>query len=103
MQSLRKEAEEQAKQILGKSKLTKHNLEGREYITKTFQSGKHAYLNQNDIDYCINNGISVEYLYTELLSKYGGLDNIDKPKKQYYVPRGTPRGRPKKDNNEQEQ
>jgi len=36
-----------------------------------------------------------------MASKYNG--NVVKEKKQYYIPNGKPRGRPKKDNNEQEQ
>ena len=103
MQSLRKEAEEQAKKILNKTNLSKKSLPSKESTVKTFKSGKHAYLKQSQIDHCINNGMDIWYLYDELLSKYGGLDDIDKPKKVYYTPRGTPRGRPKKDNNEQEQ
>lgn len=59
----------------------------------------HSLLPQENIDYCINNGLDIEYLYDEVLSKYGG---IEKEKKQYYVPTGVPRGRPKKYNNEQE-
>ena len=87
---------------MGKTKkLGKKDLSSKESITKKFQSGKHAYLKQSEVEHCLNNNMDIEYLYTELLSKYGGLE--DKPKKQYYVPRGGKRGRPKQNNNEQEQ
>jgi hypothetical protein len=43
------------------------------------------------------------YLYDELLSKYGRLEEKEeKPIKKYYVPRGTPRGRPKQNKNEEQ-
>jgi hypothetical protein len=45
--------------------------------------------------------MDVMYLYDELLSKYGGYE--EKPKKTYYVKTGKKRGRPKENNNEQEQ
>jgi hypothetical protein len=101
-QKLRLEAEAEARKILGKTKkLGKKDLSSKESITKTFKRSKHVLLKQSDIDHCVNNGMDVMYLYDELLSKYGGLE--DKPKKQYYVPRGGKRGRPKDNKNEQEQ
>jgi hypothetical protein len=102
-QKLREEAEREAREILGKNKrLGKNDLESKHNTVRTFQSAKHLMLKQSEVDHCVNNGISVEYLYNELLSKYGGIDKEEKPIKKYYTPRGTPRGRPKKDNNEQE-
>jgi hypothetical protein len=100
-QQLRKEAEAEAKKILkDKTKFGPTEFEGREKITKKFQSGKHAYLKQSEIDHCINNGMNIWYLYDEMDAKYkGGVTE----KKQYYIPRGTPKGRPKKNTNEQEQ
>ncbi len=99
---MRKEAEEEAKKILGKNrKLGKNDLSAKEKIVKTFKRSKHVLLKQSQVDHCINNGMDVMYLYDELLSKYG--NDVDKPKKNYYVPTGGKRGRPKHNENEQEQ
>lgn len=82
----------------------KNDLQPKHNKAKPFQSAKHIYLKQNQIDHCINNGMDIMYLYDELLSKYGRLEEKEeKPIKKYYTPRGTPRGRPKKNKDEQEQ
>ena len=100
-QQLRQEAEKEAQKILGKTKkLGKKDLDPKESITKTFQRSKHVLLKQSDIDHCVNNGLDVTYLYDEMDSKWGGKETV---KKSYYIPRGNPKGRPKKDINEQEQ
>ena len=101
MQALRLEADEYAKKILEKgTKINKNDLEAKHNTTKKFKRAKHSYLKQSQIDYCVNNDLDVTYLYDEMDSKYkGGVTD----KKNYYVPRGTPRGRPKENNNEQEQ
>jgi hypothetical protein len=101
--SLRKEAEEQAKQVLKNQKnFSKKDLKAKELITKKFKSGKHIYLKQSEIDYCVNNDLDVGYLYDEMDSKYSG--DIGKPPRKYYTPTGKPRGRrPKQKENEQEQ
>ena len=102
IQALRREAEEEAKKILGKTKkLGKNDLQPKESTVKKFQSSKHVLLKQSQVDHCVNNGMDVMYLYDELLSKYGGYE--EKPKKTYYVKTGKKRGRPKENNNEQEQ
>ena len=100
-QKIRLEAEAEAKKILkNKTKFGPKEFEAKETTTKKFKSGKHAYLKQSEIDYCVNNGMDVMYLYNEMDTKYkGGVTE----KKSYYVPRGTPKGRPKKNTNEQEQ
>lgn len=61
----------------------------------------HSFLNQNDVDYLLNNNMDIVYLYDEMASKYNG--NVDKSSKKNYKPSGNKRGRPKQDNNEQEQ
>ena len=102
IQQLRREAENEAKQILNsKTKINGKNLDSKNNITIKRESSLHSLLPQEDIDYCINNNLDIGYLYTEMASKYNG--NVVKEKKQYYIPNGKPRGRPKKDNNEQEQ
>jgi hypothetical protein len=100
-QKIRLDAEEEAKKILkNKTKFGPKEFEAKESTTKKFKSGKHAYLKQSQIDHCINNGLDVTYLYDEMDAKYkGGIAE----KKQYYKPRGTSKGRPKKNTNEQEQ
>ena len=101
IQQLRKEAEDQAKEILkDRTKFNTKEFEGKHNTSKKRTSSLHTLLNQKDIDYCINNGIDMWYLYEEMASKYSG--DIGKPPKQYYIPTGGKRGRPKKDNNEQE-
>jgi hypothetical protein len=97
MKALRQEAEEYAKKILKDKKLSKKELAAKEKIVKKFKSAKHVLLKQKDVDHCINNNMDVMYLYDELLSKYGGFDDVEKPKKQYYVPTGAKRGRPKQE------
>jgi len=102
IKQLREEAEREARKILGKNKrLGKNDLQAGHNNKKTFQSAKHIFLKQSQIDHCINNGMDIMYLYDELLSKYGRLE--DKPKKTYYTPRGRKKGRPKQNKNEQEQ
>lgn len=102
IQQLRKEAEAEAKLILKDQKYfgTKE-FKSKNKITKKRTSSLHSLLPQEVIDHCINNNLDIEYLYDELLSKYGR--NLDKEPKKYYIPTGKPRGRAKKDNNEQEQ
>ena len=100
-QQLRLEAEEEAKKILkDKIKFGHKEFEAKEKIVKRFQRSKHVLLKQNEIDHCVNNGIDVTYLYDEMDAKWGGKEKV---KKSYYIPRNTPKGRPKKDINEQEQ
>ena len=102
MQALRQEAEEYARKILkDQINFGSKEFESKENIVKKFKRSKHVLLKQSDIDHCVNNGINVMYLYDELLSKYG--NDVDKPKKKYYVSNGGKRGRPKKNTNEQEQ
>ena len=96
---LRKEAEEQAKQILGSEKLKKDNLESKNNVSKPYVSMLHSVFDVKDIDHCINNDLDIGYLYTQMGSKYNG-DREETPPKQYYIPTGVPRGRPKKENNE---
>lgn len=104
IKQLREEAEREARKILGKNKrLGKNDLQAGHNNKKTFQSAKHIYLKQSEIDHCINNGMDIMYLYDELLSKYGRLEKEEKPVKKYYIPKGGKKGRPKKDNNEQKQ
>jgi hypothetical protein len=99
IQELRKEAEEQAKQILKNQKnFSKKDLKAKELITKKFKSGKHIYLKQSEIDHCVNNDLDIGYLYDEMGSKYSG--DIGKPPKKYYIPTGKPKGRRKKEDNE---
>ena len=99
IQALRKEAEDQAKKILkDKKKFSTKEFDAKHNTTIKRESSLHSLLPQEDINYCINNNLDIEYLYNELYSKYGGAHE----KKQYYVPTGVPRGRPKKYNNEQE-
>jgi hypothetical protein len=101
IESLRKEAEAEAKQILkDRKKFGIKEFESKQNISKKRESSLHSLLNQEDINHCLNNGLDMMYLYNEMDAKYkGGVTE----KKQYYIPRGTPRGRPKKYNNEQEQ
>ena len=100
-QQLRQEAEAEAKKILkNKTKFGPKEFVGKEATTKKFKSAKHSYLKQSQIDHCVNNGLDVLYLYDEMDAKYkGGITE----KKSYYTPRGTSKGRPKKNTNEQEQ
>lgn len=99
-QRIRLEAENEAKEILkNKTKFGSKEFKGKNSITVVRESSLHSLLSQEDIDYCVNNNLDIEYLYNELYSKYGGAHE----KKQYYVPTGKKRGRPKIDNNEQEQ
>ena len=101
MLRLRKETEAEAKEILkNKTHFGPKEFEGRNKITKKRESSLHSLLPQEDIDYCINNNIDITYLHDEVISKYGGEE---KERKQYYIPTGKKRGRPKKNNNEQEQ
>ena len=101
IQQLRKEAEEQAKQILkDKKKFNTKEFDAKHNTSKKRISTLHSLIDQKDIDYCLNNDLDIAYLYTEMASKYSG--DVEKEKKQYYIPTGVPRGRPKKDNNEQE-
>jgi hypothetical protein len=101
IQALRKEAEEQAKQILkDKKKFGPKEFESKNNISKKRVSTLHSLIDQKDIDYCLNNDLDIVYLYTEMASKYGG--DVEKEPKKYYTPTGVKRGRPKKDNNEQE-
>ena len=95
----REEAEREARQILGK--IGKNDLQSKHNALPPFQRAKHIYLKQNQIDHHLNNNMPIDYLYDELLSKYGRLE--DKPKKTYYTPRGRKKGRPKQNKNEQEQ
>ena len=95
MQQLRKEAEAEAKQILKhKKKFGTKEFESKNSFAKRKESSLHSLLPQEVIDHCINNNLDIEYLYNELLSKYGG---VEKEKKQYYIPTGAKRGRPKND------
>lgn len=95
IQQLRREAENEAKQILKhKKKFGPKQFEGKNNTTIKRESSLHSLLPQETIDHCINNNLDIEYLYNELLSKYGG---VEKEKKQYYIPTGVKRGRPKKD------
>ena len=99
-QRIRLEAENEAKEILkNKTNFGTKEFKGKNSITIRKESSLHSLLSQEDIDYCVNNNLDIEYLYNELYSKYGGVHE----KKQYYVPTGKKRGKPKKDNNEQEQ
>ena len=101
IQALRKEAEDQAKKILkDKKKFSTKEFDAKHNTTIKRESSLHSLLPQEDINYCINNGIDMWYLYEEMASKYSG--DIGNPPKQYYIPTGGKRGRPKKDNNEQE-
>lgn len=100
--ALRKEAEEQAKKILkNKTKFGPKEFKGKNSITIKRESSLHTLLSSEDINYCINNGLDIMYLYDEMASKYNG--DVEKEPKKYYTPTGKPRGRRKKDNNEQEQ
>ena len=102
MQALRKEAEAEAKRILkDKTHFGTKTFDAKHNTIKKFKSAKHSYLKQSDIDYCLNNDLDIVYLYTEMASKYSG--DVDKEPKKYYIPTGKPKGRRKKDNNEQEQ
>ena len=102
IQALRKEAEEEAKKILkDKKKFGTKEFDSKHNIVKKRTSTLHSLLNQEDINYCLNNGLDIGYLYTEMASKYNG--DVEKEPKKYYTPTGKPRGRRKKDNNEQEQ
>ena len=101
IQALRKEAEEEAKKILkDKKKFGTKEFDSKHNIVKKRTSTLHSLLDQEDINHRINNGLDIAYLYTQMASKYSG--DIGKPPKQYYIPTGGKRGRPKKDNNEQE-
>ena len=82
-------------------KLGNNFLDSKCNTVKRFKSGLHSFLDQKEIDYCINNDLDVGYLYDEMASKYGG--DVDKPLKEYYKPNGNKRGRPKQQDNEQEQ
>jgi hypothetical protein len=99
IQQLRKEAEEQAKQILKNQKsFNNKEFDAKYNISKKRTSTLHSLIDQKDIDYCLNNDLDIAYLYTEMASKYGG--DVEKEKKQYYIPTGAKRGRPKKEDNE---
>lgn len=100
IQALRKEAEEQAKKILkDQEKFSGKEFAAKENTIKKFKRSKHVLLNQSKIDYCINNGLDIMYLYEELDKKFNGL--VEKEPKKYYQPNGNKRGRPKKEDNEQ--
>ena len=103
IQQIRKEAEEEAKKILkDKKNFSSKEFEAKHNTVKTFKKAKHVYLKQSQIDYCVNNNLDVMYLYEEMESKYSG--NIGAHyKKKYYIPTGKKRGRPKQEDNEQEQ
>jgi len=102
IQTLREEAEAYARKILkDQVYFSSKSFESKENTVKKFKRSKHVLLKQSDIDHCVNNNMDVMYLYDKLLSKYG--NDIDKPKKKYYVSNGGKRGRPKKNTNEQEQ
>ena len=99
---MRKEAEAEARKILkSRTKFGTKEFDSKQNISKERKSTLHSLLSSEDINYCINNGLDIMYLYDEMASKYSG--DIGKPPKRYYTPTGKPRGRRKKDNNEQEQ
>ena len=101
-QKIRLEAENEAKEILkNKTNFGTKEFKGKNSITIKRESSLHTLLSSEDINYCINNGLDIMYLYNEMASKYSG--DIGKPPKQYYIPTGKKRGRSKIDNNEQEQ
>ena len=102
IQQLRKEAENEAKKILkDRKKFNTKEFEGKHNTSKKRTSSLHTLLDQEDINHRINNGLDIAYLYTQMASKYNG--DVEKEPKKYYTPTGGKRGRPKKDNNEQEQ
>ena len=99
---MRKEAEAEARKILkGRTKFGTKEFDSKQNISKERKSTLHSLLSSEDINHCLNNNLDIAYLYTEMSSKYGG--DVEKEPKKYYTPTGKPRGRRKKDNNEQEQ